>query len=216
MDTNAIIIDSVLVVLGLSSVYSWAIIAYKFSRLNSLEDQDKIFAEKFWAAPNWQSGVALAQAGKGKYCELAKVGFIEVAEILRKPNSLKFLGAPREILEMQLQRTVQNIAGQLSKGMTALATIGSISTFVGLFGTVWGIMNAMQAIALTGQASIDVVAGPIGEALIATALGILTAMPAVVFYNYFSNRLKLAVISMDSFAESFLRLASAHIATRQE
>lgn len=216
MDINAIIIDSVLVVLGLSSVYSWAIIVYKFRRFNLLDSQDTNFAKAFWAAPDWESGVQLAQDGEGRYKELAKVGFDEVAEILRKPNGLKFLGTPREILEMQLQRTVQNIAGQLSKGMIALATIGSISTFVGLFGTVWGIMNAMQAIALTGQASIDVVAGPVGEALIATAVGILTAMPAVVFYNYFSSRLKLVVMSMDSFAESFLRLASAHMATTKD
>jgi biopolymer transport protein ExbB len=92
--------------------------------------------------------------------------------------------------------------------MAELASIGSTAPFIGLFGTVWGIMNALKEISASGQASIDVVAGPIGEALIATAIGIAAALPAVIFYNYFLRKMKIWITQVDGFTEAFLRLAS--------
>jgi biopolymer transport protein ExbB len=92
--------------------------------------------------------------------------------------------------------------------MAELASIGSTAPFIGLFGTVWGIMVALQEISASGQASIDIVAGPIGEALIATAIGIAAAMPAVLFYNFFLRKMKVWVTEVDGFSEAFLRLAA--------
>jgi biopolymer transport protein ExbB len=95
--------------------------------------------------------------------------------------------------------------------MAELASIGSTAPFIGLFGTVWGIMVALQEISASGQASIDIVAGPIGEALIATAVGIAAALPAVFFYNYFIRRLKVWVTEIDTFTDAFLRLSAKQI-----
>jgi biopolymer transport protein ExbB len=111
----------------------------------------------------------------------------------------------------QLQR---NLAQQLKRerrtldaGLAVLASIGSTAPFVGLFGTVWGIMSAMHDISKNGNASIDVVAGPIGEALIATGIGIAVAIPAVLAYNFFLRRLKSALGGYEDFAHDFLNLA---------
>jgi biopolymer transport protein ExbB len=119
-------------------------------------------------------------------------------------------GAPQEVLERQLRQQAQNIQRSHERGLAELATIGSTSPFVGLFGTVWGIMHALQNIGQSGAASLDVVAGPIGEALVATAIGIATALPAVMAYNYFLRNLRLRVAELDNFAHDFLRLALKH------
>jgi biopolymer transport protein ExbB len=110
-----------------------------------------------------------------------------------------------------MRQEIQKILRRHEKGLAELASIGSTSPFIGLFGTVWGIMAAMQSISASGQASIDVVAGPIGEALIATAIGIAAALPAVLFYNYFLRKMKIWVTELDGFTEDFLRLASREI-----
>jgi biopolymer transport protein ExbB len=107
-----------------------------------------------------------------------------------------------------MDRTQETIARRLERGLAELGSIGALAPFIGLFGTVWGIMHALTAISSSGKASIDVVAGPIGEALIATAIGIGAAVPAVFFYNYLVRKLKLQSIEMDTFVEAFLRLAS--------
>jgi biopolymer transport protein ExbB len=102
---------------------------------------------------------------------------------------------------------MQKERGSLENGLAVLATIGSISPFVGLFGTVWGIMGALTSISKSGSASLDVVAGPIGEALIATAIGIAVAVPAVVAYNFFIRRNKVVWAFLDDFAIDFVHLA---------
>jgi biopolymer transport protein ExbB len=124
---------------------------------------------------------------------------------------LKYAGDIHEVLERPMRQEIQKILRQRERGLAELASIGSISPFVGLFGTVWGIMGALQKIGASGQASIDVVAGPIGEALIATAIGIAAALPAVVFYNYFVRKMKLWSTEVDSFTEAFLRVATRQI-----
>ena len=109
-----------------------------------------------------------------------------------------------------LRQQVQNIQRYQERGLAELATIGSTAPFIGLFGTVWGIMHALQDIGKSGSASLDVVAGPIGEALIATAIGIATALPAVLAYNYFLRRLRLSITELENFAHDFMRLALKH------
>jgi len=113
-------------------------------------------------------------------------------------------------LERNLRQAVQNMQRQLEGSLAMLASIGSTAPFVGLFGTVWGIMHALQDISKSGSASLDVVAGPIGEALIATAIGIATALPAVLAYNFFLRRMRLSVADLENFAHDFMRLAAKH------
>jgi biopolymer transport protein ExbB len=110
-----------------------------------------------------------------------------------------------------MRQEIQKILRGQEKGLAELASIGSTAPFIGLFGTVWGIMVALQEISASGQASIDIVAGPIGEALIATAIGIAAALPAVLFYNYFIRRLKVWVTEIDTFTDAFLRLSAKQI-----
>ena len=117
-------------------------------------------------------------------------------------------GDIHEVLARPIKQEIQKILRIQEKGMAELASIGSTAPFIGLFGTVWGIMNALKEISASGQASIDVVAGPIGEALIATAIGIAAALPAVIFYNFFLRKMKIWVTDVDCFTEAFLRLAS--------
>ena len=122
-------------------------------------------------------------------------------------SDLKHLGAPQDVLERMLRQQVQNIQRYHERGLAELATIGSTAPFVGLFGTVWGIMHALEGIGRSGSASLDIVAGPIGEALIATAIGIATALPAVMAYNFFLRRLKVNITELENFAHDFMRLA---------
>jgi biopolymer transport protein ExbB len=124
---------------------------------------------------------------------------------------LKYAGEIHEILERPMRQEIQKILRGQEKGLAELASIGSTAPFIGLFGTVWGIMVALQEISASGQASIDIVAGPIGEALIATAIGIAAALPAVLFYNYFIRRLKVWVTEIDTFTDAFLRLSAKQI-----
>jgi biopolymer transport protein ExbB len=120
---------------------------------------------------------------------------------------------PQLALERALHQSMQEQLRTQERGLSELATIGSISPFVGLFGTVWGIMNALKHIGESGQASIDVVAGPVGEALIATAVGIAVAVPAVLFYNFLLRKQKLRVTQMESFSDAFARLAMKHLSS---
>jgi biopolymer transport protein ExbB len=141
---------------------------------------------------------------------LAQAGFGEVKNLSAEQQDLKHIGAPQDVLERMLRQQVENMQRYHERGLAELATIGSTSPFVGLFGTVWGIMHALQDIGTSGSASLDVVAGPIGEALIATAIGIATALPAVLAYNYFLRRLRLQVTELENFAHDFVRLALKH------
>ena len=114
-----------------------------------------------------------------------------------------------EMLKQSLREARHQQQVRLESGLAVLASIGSVSPFIGLFGTVWGIMHALKDISSTGSAGLDVVAGPIGEALIATAMGIATAIPAVVAYNYFLRQSRLAAADMDHFSER-LQLLTKH------
>jgi biopolymer transport protein ExbB len=146
----------------------------------------------------------------GKQAFLAQAGFAELRDAQQQSGAMQHLGSPQDGLERSLRQTVQNLQRQLESGLASLASIGSTAPFVGLFGTVWGIMHALQGISKTGSASLDVVAGPIGEALIATAIGIATALPAVLAYNFYLRRMRLSVAELENFAHDFMRLAAKH------
>jgi biopolymer transport protein ExbB len=146
---------------------------------------------------------------RGPLCRIAISGFGWLEEVQRPGvKTIKFFSSsPEELLEQALRLQVQKEQQGIEAGLTYLASIGSTAPFVGLFGTVLGIMHAMQDISKSGSTSLDVVAGPIGDALIATAIGIAVAVPAVLAYNLLLRRTKLQRLMMENFADGFMQIA---------
>ncbi len=204
------IVAGTLLALIFLSVMTWSIALFKLWRHVQDSKRNREFNDAFWAAHDWHEAAEVAGQGEGDLARLAQAGFAEVKNLSAEQQDLKHLGAPQEVLERMLRQQVQNIQRYHERGLAELATIGSTAPFVGLFGTVWGIMHALQDIGKSGSASLDVVAGPIGEALIATAIGIATALPAVLAYNFFLRRLRLRITELENFAHDFLRLATKH------
>lgn len=207
---NSPVVAGTLLVLLLLSVATWSIALLKLWRQVQDRKLNRVFHDAFWAAGDWRSAEDEAERGEGDVAQLAKAGFTELKVLGSDRQDLMHTGAPQELLERQLRQQVQNIKRYHERGLAELATIGSTAPFVGLFGTVWGIMHALQNIGQSGAASLDVVAGPIGEALIATAIGIATALPAVLAYNYFLRNLRVRTSELDNFAHDFMRLALKH------
>jgi biopolymer transport protein ExbB len=207
---NSPIVFATLVLLILLSITTWSIALLKLWRQRQGKKEDTSFNDSFWTVHEWHEAEKVARDGKGDIARLAQAGFTELKILNASNQDLKHLGAPHDVLERMLRQQLQNIQRLHERGLAELATIGSTAPFVGLFGTVWGIMHALQDIGKSGSASLDVVAGPIGEALIATAIGIATALPAVLAYNFFLRRLKVHVTDLENFAHDFLRLAQKH------
>ena len=185
-----------LVILVLMSMSSWYIIITKLIEQTKLGGQATDANKKFWQANSVQAGVASLKDGS-PYRFIAETGI---------KSSVHNDGALLEHIDlntwvtMSIQRAVEKVQSRLQDGLALLATVGSTAPFVGLFGTVWGIYNALTAIGIAGQASIDKVAGPVGEALIMTAIGLGVAVPAVLGYNFLVRRNKLAMENIRSFS----------------
>ena len=186
---------AVLLLLLLMSVGSWYILLLKAMALRSMDAHYRAARESFWRADTVAKGMALLDVR-------SPLRFITSSALdAAKPQSgLLTHVAPDEWVSMQMQRAVEAVQRDLHSGLAFLATVGSVSPFVGLFGTVWGIYHALTAIGMSGQASIDKVAGPVGEALIMTALGLAVAVPAVLAYNWLLSRNKLAMADVRAFA----------------
>jgi biopolymer transport protein ExbB len=211
---DSFIVNLVLLILIVLSIVTWSIAILKIKQLKKVAIETNAFTESFWDASDWAAGELLANTAQGDVASLAQLGFTEFNEYVKNPGSLKFAGDVHEVLERPMRQEIQKILRRHERGLAELASIGSTAPFIGLFGTVWGIMGALQTISASGQASIDIVAGPIGEALIATAIGIAAALPAVLFYNYFLRKMKIWVTELDGFTESYLRLASKQIQSK--
>lgn len=189
------------------SIVTWALIFLKAFEHWQLSRSNAAFLEGFWSAKDLKSAAEL-QTLEGPLARIAKSGFDALqATQAGQAASLATGGAVRDILERTFRQSIQQERHFLERGLTVLASIGSTAPFVGLFGTVWGIMHALKDISKAGSASLDVVAGPIGEALIATAIGIAAAIPAVLAYNALLRRIKLAEADLENFATDFLHLA---------
>jgi biopolymer transport protein ExbB len=185
-----------LIILALMSMGSWYIIITKLLDQMKIFKQSKETNQKFWKAPS-------IAAGSSQLTEGSPFRFI--AETGTKATQ-HHDGALLEQIDlstwvtMQIQRAVDKVQSRLQDGLSFLATVGSTSPFIGLFGTVWGIYNALTNIGMTGNASIDKVAGPVGEALIMTAFGLFVAVPAVLGYNWLVRRNKSAMEDVRSFS----------------
>jgi biopolymer transport protein ExbB len=195
------------------SVATWALVIAKATQFIRAARADRRYVAAFRAAPNLQSASELPENRSGA----ARVGGVGFGVLRHAPpaDDPDHALDRHELLERNLKQQVLRERRVLEKGLAVLASVGSTAPFVGLFGTVWGIMTAMKDISRIGSASIDVVAGPIGEALVATGIGIAVAIPAVLAFNYFVRRVKTVTAELDDFANDFLNLAQ-HAALRSE
>lgn len=188
------------------SVLSWGLALIKALQFSRLRYRDRRFLKAFWAAPNLDSAANLVNQQTGAAAHLAQAGFAAI-QTQEAPQDLAHTINHQDRLERALRQQIQRERRSLESGLAVLASIGSTSPFIGLFGTVWGIMEALKGISAAGSASLETVAGPIGAALVATGVGIAVAVPAVLIYNYFLRSLKLAAADLDDFAHDFYSLA---------
>jgi biopolymer transport protein ExbB len=187
------VIRMVIILLGIMSAGTWYIFVTKYLEQARMLGQARIVERRFWSSNNLNEGID----------KLPKISvFRSVAEsgVRAAAGQGQGLVNLNDWIGMSLNRQLDEANAQLQTGIAFLASVGSTSPFVGLFGTVWGILNALIAIGVAGQASIDKVAGPVGEALIATALGLVVAVPAVLLYNYLVRRNKVINEKLRSFA----------------
>ena len=199
-------VNLALSVLILFSLITWTMIFAKGWLQWQLRQANGVFSKRFWQAPDLAAAEVAAQQGNSPLARLAKAGF-DTLRSLGDRQTLAYTGDRQAVMERGLSQQVRKEQHRLESGLMLLASIGSTAPFVGLFGTVWGIMNAMQNIAVSGSSGLEVVAGPVGEALLSTALGIAAAIPAVLAYNYGVRVTRLMVSEMEGFANDFLRLA---------
>ncbi|OUI93746.1 biopolymer transporter [Acetobacter indonesiensis] len=186
----------VLIIMLIMSLGTWYIMITKFIEQARLFAAAKEATKNFWTKSSIQEGAA-ALSTTSPFRYIADTGIVAAEH---------HEGTMQESIDLNswtslsIQRSVNNIQNSLQKGLAFLGTVGSTSPFVGLFGTVWGIYHALTAIGIAGQASIDKVAGPVGESLIMTAIGLATAVPAVLGYNLLVRRNKGAMDSVRDFA----------------
>jgi len=199
-----IVVKLVLVALLLASIWSWIVIGEKLFSLGGLKKSALAFEEAFW---NGRAGEFDLRPGQGGRDPASRV-FVSAAREWQDAG--KSLATPAEAsaivmrAERSMRAAVDRELARAGNGLSILATIGSASPFIGLFGTVWGIMNAFLKIAEAQDTSLGTVAGPIAEALFATGLGLIAAIPAVIFYNKFTADLTKLGDQLDSFSQDVL------------
>jgi len=177
-----------LMILVIMSLGSWYIIVTKIYEQFKMGAQARAAEKSFWTAPSVRQGAeGLAEGSPYRFIAESSL------EATKKHTGLLGNVALSDWITMSIQRSIENVQSRTQDGLAFLATVGSTAPFVGLFGTVWGIYHALTAIGIAGQASIDKVAGPVGEALIMTAIGLAVAVPAVLGYNWIVRRNKTAM-----------------------
>ncbi len=192
------------------SVATWGLALLKGLQFTRLKTQDRKFHKQFWAASSLDSAAELAHNQPGAAARVALAGYAAIQVSDNQNTDLSQSINHQDRLERALRQQIVRERRSLESGLAILASIGSTSPFIGLFGTVWGIMSALKGISAAGSASLETVAGPIGAALVATGVGIAVAVPAVLVYNYFLRRLKLTAADLDDFAHDFYSLAQKH------
>ncbi len=195
-----IIVKSVIIILILCSVYSWALIIEKFRMFKKINISSEEFEEKFWRS---KSAETFYNSLPSNIDDPMASLFKESMQGLLKSKSKANIG---DRMSGMLEAGIEKQISKIDKGFTFLATVGSTAPFIGLFGTVWGIMNSFQSIAISRNTSLAIVAPGIAEALFATALGLLAAIPAVIAYNKFNNDSKKYSQKLENFSKRFLSI----------
>ena len=195
-----IIVKSVIIILIVCSIYSWAVIIEKFRLFKKINRLSEEFEEEFW---NSKSAETFYNSLPTNVQDPMSIVFQDAMESLLKKKSKNNLS---ERMSTLLEVGIEKQMTKIDKGFTFLATVGSTAPFIGLFGTVWGIMNSFQSIAISRNTSLAIVAPGIAEALFATALGLLAAIPAVVAYNKFNTDSKKYSQKLENFSKRFLTI----------
>mgnify|MGYP000945801718 FL=1 len=195
-----IIVKSVIIILIACSVYSWAVIIDKFKLFKKINQSTEEFERKFW---NSKSAETFYNSLPANIEDPMALVFKDAMQNLLKKKSRADL---QDRMTTMLETGIEKEMSKISKGYTFLATVGSTAPFIGLFGTVWGIMNSFQSIAISRNTSLAIVAPGIAEALFATALGLLAAIPAVIAYNKFNNDSILYSKKLENFSKRFLTI----------
>ena len=197
-----IIVKSVIIILIAASIYSWALIFEKYKLFKKIDKTTTSFEEKFWKSRSAESFYnTLTNREKDPVANIFQTAMGELIKTKSKSSAAQSARVSR-ILEISADREIKLI----EKHFTFLATVGSTAPFIGLFGTVWGIMNSFQSIAISRNTSLAIVAPGIAEALFATALGLLAAIPAVVAYNKFNSDSKKYSARIENFSKRFLSI----------
>ncbi len=192
--TSDAVAKTVLILLLVMSVSSWYVLIVKLFEQAKIGRQARTAGKDFWSAGTVEQGCAKLDANS-PFRFIAEAGL----DATKKHDGLMGHVPLNDWVTMNIGRAVERVQSSLQGGLSVLATVGSIAPFVGLFGTVWGIYHALTAIGISGQASIDKVAGPVGEALIMTAIGLAVAVPAVLAYNWLVGRNKNAMADVRAF-----------------
>ena len=196
------VVKAVIIILLLASVYSWALIFEKYKLFKKIELSSSSFEDKFWKAKSAENFYNnLSNKNKDPLTAIFQSAIAELIKTKSKSTLVQSTRVTR-VLEISLDREIRTI----EKNFTFLATVGSTAPFIGLFGTVWGIMNSFQSIAISRNTSLAIVAPGIAEALFATALGLLAAIPAVIAYNKFSSDSKKYVVRIENFSKRFISI----------
>ena len=196
------VVKSVIIILLVSSVYSWALIFDKFKLFKKINITTDDFEHKFWKAKSAESfNNNLPAKSEDPVTLIFKDAMNELIKTKSKSSAVQIARVER-VLEISTDKQIKII----EKNFTFLATIGSTAPFIGLFGTVWGIMNSFQSIAISRNTSLAIVAPGIAEALFATALGLLAAIPAVIAYNKFNSESRRYSSRIENFCKRFLSI----------
>ena len=196
------IVKAVIVILIAASVYSWALIFDKYKLFKRIEKSTTSFEEKFWKSKSAESFYNnFSNKEKDPVATIFQSAMIELIRTKSKSSSVQSARVSR-VIEISADKEIKSI----EKHFTFLATVGSTAPFIGLFGTVWGIMNSFQSIAISRNTSLAIVAPGIAEALFATALGLLAAVPAVIAYNKFNSDSKKYTSRIENFSKRFLSI----------
>ncbi|HSN17810.1 MAG TPA: protein TolQ [Gammaproteobacteria bacterium] len=210
----SLVVKLVLLLLIGASIASWAMIFRKRRVLNEARTKAEAFEKRFWSGGDL-AGMYKEITGTGAESGMENIfeaGFAEFARLRKQTDSSAVVveGARRAMRVAQIREV-----DRLEENLVFLATVGSISPYVGLFGTVWGIMNAFHSLGNVQHATISMVAPGISEALIATAMGLFAAIPAVIAYNRFANHVERLETRFDSFLEEFSTILQRHVGSRQ-
>lgn len=213
-----IVVKLVLLLLLSFSVVSWGIILFKFFQVQRAKGESERFMDFFWKSKRFDA--IASQVDRFAHSPLTVLfneGYSELKKVVDTDSKSDGSALSTDLggvenVSRALRRATNSEITRLEKYLTFLATTGSTSPFIGLFGTVWGIMTAFEGIGKTGSASLAVVAPGIAEALIATAIGLVAAIPAVMAYNHFQHKIRVLINEMDSFTTEFLNIVQRNIA----
>ena len=215
---TGLVVKIVLIILIFFSVVSWAIIFFKLFQVHRANSESVRFMDFFWKSKRFDTIASqIDRFANSPLTVLFNEGYGELKKVVEVPAANDSASINTDLggienVSRALRRATNSEITRLEKYLTFLATTGSTSPFIGLFGTVWGIMTAFEGIGKTGSASLAVVAPGIAEALIATAIGLVAAIPAVMAYNHFQHKIRVLVNEMDSFSTEFLNIVQRNIA----